>query len=67
MRNILFSIEVILLFGGTIVCAVGLLWGKGAQFLGLFGVEANPDRGFKVAISGLAMLLAGAGFLYLNR
>lgn len=65
MRNILFSIEVILLFGGIVLCAVGLLWDKIGQLLAFFGTKVYPDIGFKVAMWGFGMLVVGVALLYL--
>lgn len=66
MQNILFWIEVLLLFGGIVLCAVGLLWSKIGQLLAVFGRKAYPDIGFKVAMSGFAMLVVGAALLHLG-
>jgi hypothetical protein len=54
-----------LMLGGALVGLVGLVWGKIGDLLQLFGIETNPELGFKVAWAGLAMLGFGIGLVYL--
>jgi hypothetical protein len=48
-----------LVLGGTLVGMVGLVWHKTANLARFFGREANPDRGIRVMMGGLAMLGIG--------
>ena len=56
-----------LMLGGALAGLVGLLWGRIGDLLHLFGMEINPELGFKVAWVGLAMLGFGIGLVYLSQ
>lgn|GEM_PF-4233632 len=54
-----------LIFGGTAITMLGLLWYKAGRLLRYFNIDANPARGSKVAMIGIVMLVAGIGMIYL--
>ena len=59
-------VKLVLLVGGCVVTMVGLLWYKGAWLLRFFEINVDPEKGFKVAMVGFVMLLAGIGLLFLT-
>ncbi len=67
MRQIWLWFKLFLVFGGLILCMIGLLWDKGAELLLALGWNVDPDRGYRIMLTGLLMVLAGYGLIYLRR
>jgi hypothetical protein len=57
---------VALIVGGGILALGGHMWQETAELLHFFGKEVNENRGFKVMIVGIVLLLAGIGLVDLK-
>ncbi|TRZ50213.1 hypothetical protein D4S03_07130 [bacterium] len=66
MSDLLVWVKLFLLVGGCVVTMVGLLWYQGGRLLRFFEINVDPEKGFKVAMVGFGMLLAGIGLVYLT-
>lgn len=67
MRRIWLWFNILLVFGGLILCLTGLLGEKGAELLQALGWNAHPGAGYRVMLTGFIMLLAGLGLIYCQR
>jgi hypothetical protein len=52
-------IKIVLIVGGAILALGGHMWEETAELLHFFGKDVDENRGFKVMIAGLVLLLAG--------
>jgi len=64
LEALLSSIGLVLMFVGATLGLLGMVWGKTAELIRLFGRETNPDRGLWLALSGLVLLGIGLALLY---
>ncbi len=54
-----------LIFGGAAMTMLGLLWYKAGRLLNHFNLDASPEKGYKIAMIGFVMLVAGIGMIFL--
>jgi hypothetical protein len=67
MNELLIFVKLFLVLGGIVLVMVGAMWYRVAHLLHFFEIEIDPDKGFKVMLIGAGMLMAGFGWMYLER